>query len=129
MHSWVSMMTVALAKGIVHNVAASSRLLVRGLRGDQSANRQDRQVVVADQERGLVKLSPLFDWTREQVLAFTTLENIPVNPLHDKGFVSIGCAPCTRAIAPDEPERAGRWWWENDSRKECGRHGNQRAAP
>ena len=63
----------------------------------------------------------LFDWTRERVLSFIAEHGIPYNPLHDQGFVSIGCAPCTRAIRAGEPERAGRWWWEQE-RKECGLH-------
>ena len=64
----------------------------------------------------------VFDWTRDELLAFITANDIPINPLHAKGFASIGCAPCTRAIAPGEPERAGRWWWEDESKKECGLH-------
>lgn len=99
-----------------------------GLRADQSATRQDTALVAADQ-RGLLKLSPLFDWTREAVRSYAETRRVPVNPLHDRGFVSIGCAPCTRAIAPGEPERAGRWWWEQDEKKECGLHNNSRAAP
>ena len=78
--------------------------------------------VTADNARGLIKLSPIFDWTRERVVDYVARHAIPVNPLHDKGFVSIGCAPCTRAILPGEPERAGRWWWEQEDKKECGLH-------
>lgn len=73
-------------------------------------------------ERNLFKLSPLLDWTREAVQDFTAANRIPTNPLHKQGFVSIGCAPCTRAITAGEPERAGRWWWETDEKKECGLH-------
>jgi len=94
---------------------------IAGLRADQSAGRENTALVSAD-ERGLLKLNPLFDWTREAVQAFATANKVPVNPLHAKGFVSIGCAPCTRAVAPGEPERAGRWWWEADEQKECGLH-------
>jgi phosphoadenosine phosphosulfate reductase len=93
-----------------------------GLRADQSDSRQGIDVATRD-ERGLIKLSPLFDWTREAVHAFAAANGVPLNPLHAQGFVSIGCAPCTRAIAPGEPERAGRWWWEADDKKECGLHG------
>jgi phosphoadenosine phosphosulfate reductase len=93
---------------------------IAGLRAEQSAHRRDMALVTA--ERGLIKLSPLFDWTREQVSSFVAANNVPVNPLHAKGFASIGCAPCTRPIAPDEPERAGRWWWEDEEKKECGLH-------
>ena len=75
-----------------------------------------------DNNRRLLKFNPLFDWTRDAVLAAVKANNVPINPLHDKGFVSIGCAPCTRAIGPGEPERNGRWWWEADGHKECGLH-------
>jgi len=75
-----------------------------------------------EKSRGLIKFNPLFDWTREQVLAAVEAERIPVNALHAKGFASIGCAPCTRALAPGEPERNGRWWWENAQSRECGLH-------
>jgi phosphoadenosine phosphosulfate reductase len=78
--------------------------------------------LLALDERNLFKLSPLFDWTREAVRSFASANRVPVNPLHGRGFVSIGCAPCTRAIAPGEPERAGRWWWEQNGDKECGLH-------
>jgi sulfate adenylyltransferase large subunit/phosphoadenylyl-sulfate reductase (thioredoxin) len=92
-----------------------------GVRADQSAHRQDTALVAAD-ERDLLKLSPLLDWTRDTVASFAAANKIPLNPLHAQGFASIGCAPCTRAIAPGEPERAGRWWWEQEDKKECGLH-------
>ncbi len=92
-----------------------------GLRADQSGHRQETKAVAID-ERGLLKFSPLFDWTRQAVQSYAEDHGIPVNPLHERGFVSIGCAPCTRAIAPGEPERAGRWWWEQDAKRECGLH-------
>jgi sulfate adenylyltransferase large subunit/phosphoadenylyl-sulfate reductase (thioredoxin) len=92
-----------------------------GVRADQSAHRQDTALVAAD-ERDLLKLSPLLDWTRDTVASFAAANKIPLNPLHARGFASIGCAPCTRAIAPGEPERAGRWWWEQEDKKECGLH-------
>ncbi|MGH6671397.1 MAG: phosphoadenylyl-sulfate reductase [Xanthobacteraceae bacterium] len=98
-----------------------------GLRADQSGSRQGTALVAAD-DRGLLKFSPLFDWTREAVRSYVAAHQIPVNPLHERGFVSIGCAPCTRAIAPGEPERAGRWWWERDEKKECGLHSSRRAS-
>jgi phosphoadenosine phosphosulfate reductase len=75
-----------------------------------------------DAERGLIKFAPLFDWTRERVAAACAELGVPVNPLHAQGFLSIGCEPCTRALQPGEPERAGRWWWENDEARECGLH-------
>jgi sulfate adenylyltransferase large subunit/thioredoxin-dependent adenylylsulfate APS reductase len=95
---------------------------ITGLRADQSAHRSEAGLVAADTERGLLKLSPLHDWTREEVLRFADANAVPRNALHEKGFASIGCAPCTRAIRPGEPERAGRWWWEDESKKECGLH-------
>ena len=95
---------------------------ITGLRADQSAHRGEVDLVPAAAGRGLLKLSPLFDWGREAVSGFADAHAVPRNPLHAKGFASIGCAPCTRAIRPGEPERAGRWWWEDDGRKECGLH-------
>jgi phosphoadenylyl-sulfate reductase (thioredoxin) len=95
---------------------------IAGLRAEQSAHRSDMALVAADAERGLIKLNPLFDWTRQQLLDFVATHGVPINPLHGRGFASIGCAPCTRAIAPGEPERTGRWWWEDDGKRECGLH-------
>jgi phosphoadenylyl-sulfate reductase (thioredoxin) len=99
-----------------------------GLRADQSGVRQGTALVAVD-DRGLLKFSPLFDWTREMVRSYAAAQKIPLNLLHERGFASIGCAPCTRAIAPGEPERAGRWWWEQDEKKECGLHNGRRVAP
>jgi sulfate adenylyltransferase large subunit/phosphoadenylyl-sulfate reductase (thioredoxin) len=103
-----------------------------GLRADQSGQRQGTALVAAG-ERNLLKLSPLFDWTRDAAQSFAAANQIPINALHSRWFASIGCAPCTRAIAPGEPERAGRWWWEEDEKKECGLHvaadGSQRLRP
>ena len=98
---------------------------ITGLRAEQSAGRRDMALVSADAGYRLIKLNPLFDWSRDAVLAFADAQDIPRNPLHVKGFASIGCAPCTRAIAPGEPERAGRWWWEDETKKECGLHNRQ----
>lgn len=95
---------------------------ITGLRADQSQARADTSFMQEDAERGLLKVSPLHDWSRERALEFARSHGVPLNPLHERGFVSIGCAPCTRAIAPGEPERAGRWWWEQDAAKECGLH-------
>ncbi len=95
---------------------------ITGLRADQSGSRGSVQIVSVDAERNLLKLSPLVDWTRKRALDYAGANDIPLNPLHADGFVSIGCAPCTRAIAPGEPERAGRWWWEQEDQKECGLH-------
>ena len=104
---------------------AGARGWIAGLRAEQSAHRKDMALVAAEAGRGLIKLNPLFDWTREQLLAFVSEQDVPINPLHAQGFASIGCAPCTRAIAPGEPERAGRWWWEEESKKECGLHSHR----
>jgi phosphoadenosine phosphosulfate reductase len=95
---------------------------VTGLRADQSGARGAVEPAQWDEARGLVKFAPLFDWTRDAVADFCAAEGVPVNELHAKGFPSIGCEPCTRAVKPGEPERAGRWWWENDEARECGLH-------
>lgn len=101
---------------------AGADIWLTGLRADQSAARGAVPLAEADLARGLVKASPLVDWTRDRTLAFAEDNEVPINPLHAQGFVSIGCQPCTRAILPGEPERAGRWWWEDDAAKECGLH-------
>jgi phosphoadenosine phosphosulfate reductase len=84
--------------------------------------RREAGLIGFEKSRGLIKFNPLFDWTREQVLAFAHEQRVPINSLYAKGFASIGCAPCTRALAPGEPERNGRWWWEQDGHRECGLH-------
>lgn len=98
------------------------QLWVTGIRAEQSLNRLDMASLEWDAGHQLLKFHPLFDWTFEQVRDYVRQHNIPYNTLHDKGFVSIGCAPCTRAIQPGEDFRAGRWWWEDASKKECGLH-------
>ena len=95
---------------------------VTGLRADQSGHRAAVDLAAWDSERDLLKVAPLFDWSRAQVAEYCAAEGVPVNPLHARGFVSIGCEPCTRAIAPGEPERSGRWWWEAAGARECGLH-------
>jgi phosphoadenosine phosphosulfate reductase len=95
---------------------------ITGLRADQSQTRSDMDFVSLDAAHGLLKANPLLDWTRDRVAALARAEDVPVNALHERGFLSIGCAPCTRAVRPGEPERAGRWWWETDTAKECGLH-------
>jgi phosphoadenosine phosphosulfate reductase len=101
---------------------AGAAVWVTGLRADQSGQRSLVALQSFDEERGLAKLSPLYDWTRADVAAACEALGVPVNALHAQGFISIGCEPCTRAIRPGEPERAGRWWWESDEAKECGLH-------
>jgi phosphoadenosine phosphosulfate reductase len=95
---------------------------ITGLRGSQSDNRATMPYAAVDDAYGLIKINPLLDWTREQVLDYVHVHDIPYNALHDRGFLSISCAPCTRAVKPGEPERAGRWWWEQEDKKECGLH-------
>jgi len=97
-------------------------LWVTGIRAEQSPNRLDMRSLEWDGAHQLIKFHPLFDWSFQQVRDYVKAHNIPYNPLHDKGFVSIGCAPCTRAIREGEDFRAGRWWWEDTSKKECGLH-------
>ena len=101
---------------------AGASAWVTGLRSDQSAGRGAVDLAAWDAERELVKYAPLFDWSRERVAAFCAAEDVPVNALHAQGYPSIGCEPCTRAVPPGEPERSGRWWWENDEARECGLH-------
>ncbi|HEU4759370.1 MAG TPA: phosphoadenylyl-sulfate reductase [Dehalococcoidia bacterium] len=93
-----------------------------GLRRDQAVTRTDTQAVEWDEGNGIMKVNPLVDWTNEQVWEYVRANGVPYNRLHDQGFPSIGCAPCTRAIEPGEDIRAGRWWWELPENKECGLH-------
>ncbi len=95
---------------------------ITGLRAEQSAARHALQKFEWDNNFKLIKYNPLHDWTLEQTKNYIKKHYVPYNILHDKGFVSIGCAPCTRAIAEGEDFRAGRWWWESNSKKECGLH-------
>ncbi len=95
---------------------------ITGLRREQSAGRGSVPFAERDPSTGLIKLNPIADWTLERLEAFIAANDIPVNPLHARGFPSIGCQPCTRAIRPGEDIRAGRWWWENEDGKECGLH-------
>ena len=93
-----------------------------GLRREQSITRSDMQRIEWDEANGLIKLNPLIDWTEADVNRFIKENGVPYNPLHDKGYPSIGCQPCTRAILDGEDLRAGRWYWENPETKECGLH-------
>jgi phosphoadenosine phosphosulfate reductase len=95
---------------------------ITGIRADQSGDRADVTPVAFDAAHELIKANPLFDWTRQQTRTFVHANDVPYNILHDRNFLSIGCAPCTRAVKPGEPERAGRWWWERTEKKECGLH-------
>ncbi|WP_026951991.1 phosphoadenylyl-sulfate reductase [Algoriphagus mannitolivorans] len=100
---------------------AGNEIWVTGLRAEQSANRSEMKKIEWDEGNQILKYNPLLDWTFDEMISYIEEHKIPYNPLHDQGFVSIGCAPCTRAILPGEDARAGRWWWE-DSKKECGLH-------
>lgn len=106
----------------LHKALEGMECWISGIRADQSTDRMQMDSIEYDEERRLFKFYPLFDWTYEDVKNFVKENNIPYNSLHDKGFVSIGCEPCTKAIRPGEDFRAGRWWWENSGSKECGLH-------
>lgn len=96
---------------------------ITGLRRDQWASRTNIRKVELDHDHGgIVKLNPLAEWTEDEVWEYVRERELPVNALYDQGYTSIGCAPCTRAIAPGEEARAGRWWWESNAPKECGIH-------
>ena len=95
---------------------------ISGIRADQSENRNQMDWLEYDVNKNLYKFYPLFNWTFEEVTAYVKENNIPYNSLHDKGFISIGCEPCTKAVKPGDDFRSGRWWWENDGPKECGLH-------
>ena len=101
---------------------AGNKCWVTGIRAEQSANRQDMHNLEWDEQNNLIKFHPIYDWTLDQVKEYIRKYNVPYNTLHDKGFPSIGCQPCTRAVQPGEDFRAGRWWWEDQSKKECGLH-------
>ncbi len=107
---------------------AGNKVWITGLRAEHSAGRHDLQQVEWDEVNKVIKYHPLLHWSTEDVKAYIAQYNIPYNPLHDRGFVSIGCAPCTRAIQLGEDFRAGRWWWEDADKKECGLHVNVPAA-
>jgi phosphoadenosine phosphosulfate reductase len=101
---------------------------VTGVRREQSKARSLAAPVEWDAQHGLYKVSPLLDWTEDQVWSYIRTRKIPYNALHDRGYPSIGCAPCTRAVQPGEDSRAGRWWWENPEARECGLHPRVRTA-
>ncbi|UOE46388.1 phosphoadenylyl-sulfate reductase [Mucilaginibacter sp. SMC90] len=99
-----------------------NKVWITGIRAEQSVNRHDMHDLEWDEQNQLVKFHPIFNWTLDEVKSYIKQYNIPYNSLHDKGFPSIGCMPCTRAVAEGEDFRAGRWWWEDQSKKECGLH-------
>ena len=98
------------------------KIWISGVRKEQSVTRQEFELIDWDESHKVIKLLPLVDWTESQVWDYLKEKKIPYNELHDKGFPSIGCLPCTRAIKPGESLRSGRWWWELPENKECGLH-------
>ena len=100
---------------------AGKKSWITGLRREQSQARQVLELESWDEGNGLTKFNPLLDWTNDDVWSYIKMHGVPYNALHDRGYPSIGCAPCTRAVKPGEDVRAGRWWWETTS-KECGLH-------
>lgn len=101
---------------------AGKRAWLTGMRRSQAVTRSELPVSERDEDHGLQKFSPLTDWSNGDVWAYLRAFEVPYNALHDQGYASIGCAPCTRAISAGEDIRAGRWWWENPESKECGLH-------
>jgi phosphoadenosine phosphosulfate reductase len=99
-----------------------AKIWLSGLRKEQSLERAEHEFFEEDVKHDLIKFYPVLDLTRDEILQIIKEKQIPYNKLHDQGFASIGCAPCTRAIAEGEDERAGRWWWESEYAKECGLH-------
>jgi phosphoadenosine phosphosulfate reductase len=99
-----------------------AKVWITGLRAQQSDNRNNLEVIQWDEQYQLYKYNPLLHWTTDEVVHYLKQKGVPYNTLHDQNFISIGCAPCTRAVRPGEDFRAGRWWWEDQSKKECGLH-------
>jgi|WetSurMetagenome_2_1015567.scaffolds.fasta_scaffold00013_24 phosphoadenosine phosphosulfate reductase len=99
-----------------------AKIWITGLRREHSITRGGIGPVETDEANGLIKVNPLYDWSSERLWNYIRTHNIPYNPLHDRGFASIGCAPCTRAVVKGEDMRSGRWWWESPDKRECGLH-------
>jgi phosphoadenosine phosphosulfate reductase len=106
----------------LNRALAGNKAWVTGQRRAQSTTRAALDVQENDDAHGMTKFNPLADWSEEDVWNYIRSNKVPYNPLHDQGFPSIGCEPCTRAVQPGEDVRAGRWWWENPETKECGLH-------
>ncbi|HYO21630.1 MAG TPA: phosphoadenylyl-sulfate reductase [Flavisolibacter sp.] len=104
---------------------AGKAVWITGLRAEHSPNRSDMTILEWDEVNQIIKYNPLLHWTTAEVRQYIDQHNIPYNSLHDKGFISIGCAPCTRAARPGHDFSAGRWWWEDAGKKECGLHVHQ----
>jgi phosphoadenosine phosphosulfate reductase len=101
---------------------AGNAVWITGLRAEHSPERKNHELIEWDDNNKIIKYNPILHWTTKEVKEFIIENDVPYNILHDRGFVSIGCAPCTRAIKPGEDFRAGRWWWEESNKKECGLH-------
>ena len=106
----------------LHRAFEGLEVWICGLRREQSVTRQELKLVEWDDANNLIKLNPLINFSEAQVWNYIKANQVPYNKLHDNGFPSIGCQPCTRSIEPGEEIRAGRWWWENPEQKECGLH-------
>ncbi len=106
----------------LHRALSELDAWTTGLRREQSVTRAEIKKIEHDKANDIVKLNPITDWTEKQVWDYIKKNDVPYNALHDKNYPSIGCAPCTRAIEPGEDVRAGRWWWEDPDKKECGLH-------
>ncbi|XSG80886.1 MAG: phosphoadenylyl-sulfate reductase [Methyloligella sp. ZOD6] len=106
----------------LNKALAGAGAWITGIRREQSGNRSNMPFAEWDEGHGLIKINPLADWSADKLDAYVAEHDVPVNPLHAQGFPSIGCQPCTRAVQPGEDPRAGRWWWENEDKKECGLH-------
>lgn len=114
--------------GPLHRALRGLDAWVCGLRREQAVTREDVAAVEWDGVNRLIKINPLHDWTEADVRTFVSENAVPYNPLHDAGFPSIGCAPCTRAVAAGEDPRSGRWWWEQPEQRECGLHSRRESA-
>jgi phosphoadenosine phosphosulfate reductase len=106
----------------LNRALSGNKIWITGIRAEQSANRQEMNQLEWDEAHQLFKFHPILNWTFDETKTYIKQNNVPYNVLHDRGFVSIGCSPCTRAIREGDDFRAGRWWWEDQSKKECGLH-------
>jgi phosphoadenosine phosphosulfate reductase len=107
---------------LLERALAEATVWITGIRAAQSPERASASFAAFDDHHRVLKVNPLLDWTRDRVVDYTQARGIPINSLHGRGFLTIGCAPCTRAVMQGERERAGRWWWEREEAKECGLH-------
>lgn len=109
----------------LRELLSTKKSWITGVRRDQSEHRAGLSKKAWDEANGLIKFNPMLDWPKSSVWAYIKKHRVPYNSLHDKGYPSVGCAPCTRAVSAGESERSGRWWWESDEIKECGLHFNE----